>query len=95
MDDFIGPEIGAVSPIEEARAALLQEKLSAQAEVSKFCNGLTAELAHTPSHLLPQVEAPPRSVDNIVMADSPVSQKTTSFTYFPFSEGFKRAFALF
>jgi hypothetical protein len=29
------------------------------------------------------------------MGDSPVSQKTTSFTYLPFSEGFKRAFALF
>jgi hypothetical protein len=29
------------------------------------------------------------------MTDSPVSQKTTSLTYLPFSEGFKRAFALF
>jgi hypothetical protein len=50
MDDSMGPEIGAVSPIKEARAALLQEKLSAQAlkadsEVSKFRNGLAAVLA--------------------------------------------------
>jgi hypothetical protein len=41
VDNSMGPEIGAVSPIKEARAALLQEKLSAQAlkadsEVSKF-----------------------------------------------------------
>jgi hypothetical protein len=101
MDDSFGPEIGAVAPNrEEARAVLLQEKLSSQvlktnSEVSKFCNGLTAMLAHTPSHLLPQVETPLRSVNNIVMADSPVSQKTTSLTYLPFSERFKRAFDLF